>query len=155
MTSSPAVPRPIEPLAVPVPIDSECDVVVLPRELDESGVARYHDTATDLVKALKFEGLSASFAHIPEERRWLGEKGLLAYTLDVVIGMISAGAYDGLGALLRRRHNDTPVRLRITRQVSTAAGSGWEWIELEGTGESVAQALEGMNTESQPPTLSE
>ncbi len=155
MTSSPAVPRLIEPLDVPVPVGAEDDVVVLPREIDESGVARYHDTAIDLVKALKFEGLSASFAHSPEERGWLGEKSVLQYTLDVVIGVVSAGAYDGIKALLRRRHDETPVRLRITRQVSTESGSGWEWIELDGTGESVAQALEQMNRETPPPPLSE
>ncbi|MFD5691770.1 hypothetical protein [Streptomyces rubiginosohelvolus] len=153
MTSSPVVPRTIEPLLVTVPVPADCDAVVLPREIDESGTARYHDTAIDLVKALKFEGLNASFAHASDERGWLGEKSALQYTLDVVIGMVSAGAFEGLMALLRRRHSETPVRLRITRQVATDVGSGWEWIELDGTGESVAQALEQLNRQSPPPTL--
>ncbi|MEV7720632.1 hypothetical protein [Streptomyces sp. NPDC088184] len=153
--TSPALARPVEPLAVEIPTDFSCDVVVLPREIDEAGVARYHDTAIDLVKALKAEGLTASFAHQPDEQGWLGERSVLQYTLDVVVGMFSAGAYDGLMALLRRRHSESPVRLRITRQVATESGSGWEWIEVEGEGDAVAQALAPLNQQAQNPPLPE
>lgn len=150
MTSPTA--RPIEPVYPALPTGSPHEVLVLPRELDDAGVPRYHDTAVDLVKALKFEGLDASYLHGAEERRWLGEKSHLQYALDVVIAIFSAGAYDGIKRLLRRRHDSHSVRLRVTRQSSDGA---WEWYELEGTGEDVSSALNELNQSPQDPELPE
>ncbi|MCF3171345.1 hypothetical protein IPZ64_31325 [Streptomyces violaceoruber] len=143
--------RRIDPLYSTVPGSSARDVVVLPRGY-VSGAPRYHDTTLDLVKALKFEGLDASFAHDSDERQWLGEKSHLQYAIDAVIGILSAGAYDGIRLLLRRRHASSPVRLRLTRQ--NADGSQ-EWYELEGTGEDVAEAVRQLSPQSDDPELSE
>lgn len=153
--TAPALPRAIEPFGVEIPAAIPRDVIVLPREIDDTGVALYHDSAIDLVKALRVEGLNASFAHGSDKQGWIGERSVLQYTLDIVVGMLSAGAYEGMMALLRRRHNESPVRLRITRQVTSESGSGWEWIEVEGTGDAVAQALAQLSPRSDTPPLSD
>ncbi|MFH8716687.1 hypothetical protein [Streptomyces zaomyceticus] len=150
--AEPVVARQIAPLHQAVPAASSHAVVVLPREFDDGGVAWYQDSALDLVKALKYEGLDASFAHASEERRWIGEKSQLQYAIDVAIAIFSAGAYDGIKRLLRRRHADTPVRIRITRRSLNGA---WEWYELEGSGEDVAEAIDRLTPGPQNPEISE
>ncbi|MFC8492452.1 hypothetical protein ACFUJU_16975 [Streptomyces sp. NPDC057235] len=147
-----AVTRQIDPPYQVVPATSPHAVLVLPRELGEDGSAWYHDTALDLVKALKHEGVDASFAHTADERRWLGEKSQLQYALDAVVGIIAAGAYDGIKLLLRGRHRSVPVRLRVTRQSSEGV---WEWYEIEGDGEGVAEALGQLSPGVQNPELPE
>ena len=133
---------------VALPRQSVHDVLVLPRELGEDEIGRYHDTAIDLVKALRGEGVNAAFAHDPDNRQWIGEKSFLTYALDAVVGIFSSAAYEGLKIMLRRRHGQSPVRMRIARCVRTASGDTWEWYEVEGTGSDVAAALDQLN---QPP----
>lgn len=150
LVTSAAVVRAIEPILPTLPDQQDYDVLVLPREVTEDGVGRYHDSLIDVVKALRAEGLSARFAHDPQERKWIGEKSAAQYAIDFIFSIGTSAAYDGIKAMLQRRHKEAPVRVRLTRRF-TVDGETSEWLEIDGTGDQVAAVIDQLGQNNTQP----
>ncbi|GJF31741.1 hypothetical protein KNE206_44410 [Kitasatospora sp. NE20-6] len=150
MATSSAVIRPIESPNSATPLNLQHDVVVLPREVSDSGVGVYHDSVIDLVKALRAENVDADFAHAKDERQWLGEKSATQHLIEVAVGIASNAGWAGISAVFRRRHSQGTVRLKLVRRINGPVGVTEEWFEVEGTGADVADALDRFNQSHLP-----
>jgi hypothetical protein len=125
-----------------VPARIDADVLILPREIsDDRGL--YDDSVLTLAKDLREAGITAEYQHPAEAREWIGERGV-DILVAFIVGIASNAGWAALGALLRQRHAGDPVRVRAARISDREAGVDWEWFEVEGPGEDVADALEAL-----------
>lgn len=119
----------------------DVDLVVLPRESSDSGLALYDDSVIGVVKALKSEGYEASFADDAEHRSWVGEKSA-ELVLALIVGVGSNAAWSGLVWLFRKVHADRRVEAKVARIERGTDDTTWEWGEFRGTGADVADMIE-------------
>lgn len=134
--------REIDPPIAPAPESVDVDVLILPREI-EDGVGLYDDSALTLAKDLREAGVTAEYQHPADARGWIGERGadiLIAF----IVGIASNAAWSAISGLLRRQHAADSVRVRVSRIRDRKSNRDWEWFELEGTGDEVADALESL-----------
>ncbi len=122
------------PPPVPLPEPMLADVVILPREIDSEGRGLYDSSVVTVVKELRDEGVSASYQHDRDSRSWIGEYGLGAIVLSLIVGIGSNAGWRGICRLLQRQHGTDQVRVTIGRYRQTAEYTTWEWYELERTG---------------------
>jgi len=128
-------------------IRMETDVVVLPREFNEQGTALYDDSVLDLVKVLRADGVDAAFAHDTEHRSWIGEKSA-EIVISFIVGIASNAGWTGLYTLLRRRYANQQVRAKIARVMHRSDSTTWEWVEIAGPGDQVADIMRRQIDES-------
>jgi len=133
--------EPTEAPEIPLPRDFDEDVVVLPREVDENGRGLYDDSALTIVKEFRAAGVTARYQHGQDNRTWIGEKSATALMVNFLIGISSNAGWDALCWLLRRRHSNDQVRVRVGRVRKTHDGLSWEWYSAKGSGAAVAAAL--------------
>lgn len=121
--------------------DATNDLIVLPGEI-RVGVAIYDDSTIDMVKVLRADGVSADFAHEPMHRSWAGKKSA-ELAIALIIGIASAGGWDALKALFRRKHGGSRVEAKVAWVSRNAANETmWQWFEFKGSGEEVAKLMD-------------
>jgi hypothetical protein len=126
---------------VTLPADlPQVDVLLLPRETGE-GRGLYDDSVDTLAKEIRASGATAEYQHDASSRGWIGEKHLPVIELDVIAGILSNAGWAGLRAVVAKRKVKR-VRVKVGRRKETPSGLEEEWIELEGPGIEVANALE-------------
>lgn len=123
------------------------DVLILPREVVD-GRGLYDDSVVTVAKELRAAGTSADYAHTPDARQWIGEKGVDPIVLSLIVGIAANAGWAGLRALVGRAGSNR-VRIRAARIRETLQGREAEWFELEGPGEEVAQALKVLQESNQ------
>jgi hypothetical protein len=123
------------------------DVLILPREVVD-GRGLYDDSVVTVAKELRAAGTSAGYAHGPDAREWIGEKGVDAIVLSLIVGIASNAGWAGLRALVGRARSNR-VRIRVARVRETPDGPEAEWFQLEGPGDEVAEALRVLQESSQ------
>ncbi|MGC2487036.1 MAG: hypothetical protein WA359_12425 [Acidimicrobiales bacterium] len=126
---------------IPLPKTSNLDVIVLPSEITELGIALYEGTMVTSVKELKELGVKAEFANPPSERAWITQESLAGEGINIVVGILSAGGWDAIKALVLRRTNGH-VRARIFSGSITKDGIQWNYFSANGTGEAVGAQID-------------
>jgi len=116
-------------------------MVVLPHEVDQDGTGLYSDSALELVKELRSLEIQAQYQHPQDSRTWIGERGFAAIAFDWILGVASNAGWAALCLLLRHK-GKASVRIKLARCTQSASQTVWEWLEVEGDGTSVANALE-------------
>lgn len=121
-------------------LEAESDLIVLPIEYDEEGVALYTESSVMAVKSLRAAGVDAAFLDASEQRTFEVKKSDLATAIiTFVIGIGSAAAWDGIRFLV----GTSAARLRVTfvdlRDGSERRGRAWT---VEGDAESVLTAID-------------
>jgi hypothetical protein len=147
-----ATARPIDAPNLSLPDEMPGDVLILPREID-GDVGLYDDSVVTLAKGLRRLGITATYLHDADSREWIGEKGIDAIVLSLIVGICSSAGWAGIEALLRGR-TSSAVRVRVARCKHSSAGDPeWEWFEVEGSAAEVADALKTLNpgSTSSPP----
>jgi hypothetical protein len=134
--------------------DFDGDVVVLPREEDETGRGVYDDSVVTVVKELRGAGVVADFRDAADSRVWAGEEGTAVIVLNVVLGVVSNAGWAALCWILRRNHPADRVRIRVARFRKSGSTVAFDWYKADGPGEAVAAALEAIEPpEQQRPEL--
>jgi hypothetical protein len=136
--------------SIDLPDTLTVDLVVLPREIDEAGQGLYDDSVVDLVKVLNLDGVKAAYLHDQTHRSWIGEKSFADVALNFIVGIASSAAWSGFLAMLSNKRANTQVKGKIARVTQTPLGTTWEWFEVEGTGEQVAEALKAIPPSNPP-----
>jgi hypothetical protein len=148
-----ATARPINAPDLLLPDELPADILILPREID-GDMGLYDDSVVTLAKGLQRLGTTATYLHEADSREWIGEKGIDAIVLSLIIGIGSSAGWAGIAALLRGCTSGA-VRAKVARCKQTSAGDNeWEWFEIEGSGAEVADALKTLNpgsTSGNPP----
>jgi hypothetical protein len=142
------------PAVSPQPIDSPYDdlpeplgdVVVLPREVDDQGRGLYDDSVITIVKEFRALDVEADYLHGPEERSWIGERGLPPQVINLVVFIASKAGWSALCRLLGGKHPKHNVRVRVGRVRRTQSEFSWDWYRIEGPGKEVAEALAALGT---------
>lgn len=132
--------KPIDaPLSVMLPEELPAlDVLILPREVSD-GRGLYDDSVVTLAKEIRAAGVTADYQHDADSRKWIGEKHVDPLVLDIIAGFITNAGWAGVAAAISRRKSQR-VRVRFGRR-KDPSGSLEEWLEVEGPGAEVAEAL--------------
>ena len=120
---------------------SDLDVIVLPSQINESGIALYEGTMVTSVKEFAELGVKVQFANPPEERAWITQESLAGEGINLVVGILSAGGWEALKALVLHRRNGR-VRARIFSGSITKQGIQWSYFSANGTGKAVAAQID-------------
>lgn len=126
---------------IPLPNSSGLDVIVLPSEINDAGIALYEGTMITSVKELTELGVNAAFANPPAERAWITQESLAGDGINLVVGILSAGGWEAIRALVLRRKNGY-VRARIFSGSITKEGIKWRYFSAKGAGEAVAAQID-------------
>jgi hypothetical protein len=141
VSSNETVATPADSPAIPLPQELTAEAVVLPREIDDDGLALYDDSVLTFVKEFHETDATANFAHDSASRGWIGEKAVKELAINLIVGIASSGGWDALCYVFRHRYAKAPVRVKAGRFRQTDDEVTWEWYEAEGTGADVAAAL--------------
>lgn len=128
--------------AVPVSADlSDEDVVLLPREIDDNGIALYDDSVITVAKDLREYGATARFQHPADERSFIGERGATPVLLNLVITVGTKVGWAAVKAYLERQRSSDRVRVTVCKIDKSDAGTSFRWYKAEGPGAGVATAI--------------
>lgn len=117
-------------------------LVVLPIRRDNAGRGIYPDAATFLVKELRGEGVDAAFLDDAPHRLFLVQKSAALDLLSqIVIGVASSAAWDGLKLLFSKRPPKGP--LTVTYLDLSREGHRRQFTAT-GPSDAVLQAIEQM-----------
>jgi hypothetical protein len=142
------------PPEIQLPDHVDVDVLVLPREVSESGRGLYDDSVVTLAKELRLHDVTAAYQHGAEDRQWIGERAADVIVLSFVIGVASSAGWEALKRLFSTRYDKNRVKGKLARYTQTSDHATWEWFEVEGSGEEVARALDELGPPARPPGLS-
>lgn len=146
-------PRRMDVPPAEIPAHRHADVLLLPREVVD-GRGFYDDSVVTLAKELRAQGISAVYAHEPDEREWIGEKSASTIALALVVGVGSDAGWSGLCALLARAKRKR-VHVRYSRTIKTLGRTESEWYEIDGPGAEVAEVLTALQTPAGSPESGE
>jgi hypothetical protein len=132
------------PPGTPLPEKIDADIVVLPEEVEQDGVGLYSDSALDLVKELRLLDVTADYQHPQQSRTWIGERSFAAVAFEWIFGVSTNAGWAAICVLLRRNKGKAPGRVKIARCAESADEITWEWFEVEGDGNTIADALESI-----------
>jgi hypothetical protein len=126
-------------------MEAESELIVLPLQYLDTGVALYTEPSVMAVKALRAQGVDAAFLDAPEQRTFEVKKsGLETAVVAFVLGIASNAAWDGIRHLLgvgAARLRVTFVELRHGNDRRGHAGT------VEGDAESVLAAIDKLRND--------
>lgn len=135
----PAETREIQPPS-DLPIEPIADVVILPRH-EVDGRGEYERAALTLGKELRASGVSAEYLHSPDRRDWIGERAA-ELVIALTIGLASNAGWSAIQHWILQRHSNDHLHLKLVRISGDEGGNAREWLEIEGHGADVIEALE-------------
>ncbi|SCX32937.1 hypothetical protein [Mycolicibacterium fluoranthenivorans] len=137
---------------------SESDgLVILPQRRLDDGRGVYEKGLIDLVKDLRDEGITVSWADVPAQRAYLEKRSAAEVVwgalLGVPSGVVSSVIYAALGRWFSRdTHRAGSVRLGIVRETTFPDGTTTrEWLDFDGNGDEVAALVKASAPHSLPP----
>jgi len=139
-TSPTVVEGTLDPAILSGALSATADLIVLPLEYDDEGMALYSEPSVITVKTLRADGIDAAFLDSPDSRMFEVKKGNLeTLVATLVIGIASNAAWDALKVLVRAR----AARLKLTfvelRDGNKRRGQAWT---VEGDSDAVLAAID-------------
>ncbi|SRR6266508_3503865 len=104
----------------------------------------YDESVGSIVQELRALGVVADWSEPAESRAWAARRSADQITLlvDLVIGVASNAAWQGLLAVLRRRGRQR-IRAIVGSRVTEEAAE--RWVQVDGEAEAVANVLRDLN----------